>query len=131
MAKFLFRVALVALAFIFALPQIAGIRCSSDPLGAVATSLVFNGAYFGLEWVLGVIALGINIGTLGLGVAATAAIKFLASLLAPSVALVGTSQVMPRFLHVGHYFPGAVVAGLVLGGLLWVTGPLMAKKKRS
>jgi len=129
--KFLLRVALISVTMVYALPQIAGVRFTGDPLGAVATSLVFNATYFGLEWALGVVAFGINVSTLGLGVFITAGLKFFASLLAPSVALLGTSHVMPRFLHISHYFPGAVVAGLVLGGVLWLSSPLMAAKKKS
>jgi uncharacterized membrane protein YvlD (DUF360 family) len=129
--RFLLRVALVSLALSFALPHIAGVRFSGDPLAAVATSLVFNLTYFGLEWLLAVIAFGINIGTLGLGVFITAALKFVASVLAPSLALMGTSHVMPKFLHISHYFPEAVVAGLVLGGLMWVGAPEKPRSKRS
>ena len=128
MVRFLLRIALVALALNFALPAVTGVKFSGDPVGAVATSLVFNVTYFGLEWLLGVVALGINIGTLGLGVIVTSGLKFFAGLLAPSVALYGTSQVLPKFLHISHYFPGALVAGLMLGGVLWATAPGKRRK---
>ena len=128
MVRFLLRVALVALALVYAFPAVSGIKFSGDPIGALVTSLVFNVTYFGLEWLLAVVAIGVNIGTLGLGVILTSGLKFLAGLIAPSIALFGTSYVMPQFLQVSHYFPGAVVAGLVLGGILWATAA--AGKKR-
>jgi hypothetical protein len=42
-------------------------------------------------------------------------------MLAPAVALVCTAHIMPRFLDVASYYPGALVGGLALGGLLWLT----------
>src|SRR5271163_1567743 len=116
--KFLLRVCLVAVALTYALPKVSGVNFHGDALGALVTSLVFNLAFLGLEWLFGIIAFGINIGTLGLGVFITNGLKFFAGLLAPSIALLGTARLMPNFLHVADYYPDGIVAGLVLGGLL-------------
>jgi len=126
--RFVLRIALVAAAVAYALPDVSGIKFHGDAVAALATSLVFNVVFLGLEWLLGVIVLGINIGTLGLGVIITSGLKFVASLLAPSAALYGTSQLLPKFIQVSHYYPNAIVAGLVLGGLLWVTVPQNKKR---
>lgn len=121
--RFLLRITLVAAALAFFLPCVSGVNFHGDGYSAVATSLVFNVFMLAIEWLLGVLVFGINIGTLGLGVLITSAIKFVASLLTPSAALYGTAYVLPKFLQVGHYWPDAIVAGLVLGGVLWVTLP--------
>ena len=126
--KFLLRIVLVAVALAYAFPALSGVRFHGDATAAVATSLVFNVTFLGLEWLLGILVLGINIGTLGLGAVLTSGLKFVASLLAPSAALYGTAEVLPKFLHVSQYCPNAIVAGLVLGGLIWVTAP--EKKRR-
>jgi hypothetical protein len=128
MVRFILRVTLVALAMALALPYVAGIQFHGDWLGAVSTSLVFNVAFLGLEWLLGIIVFGINLGTLGLGVIITSGIKFIATLLAPSIALIGTAKLMPHFLSVSDYYPAALIAGLTLGGLLWTTSPEKKKK---
>lgn len=128
MIRFLLRIVLVAAAVYYALPDISGIRFHGDGLAAFATSLVFNIVFLGLEWVLGILVFGINIGTLGLGVIITNGLKFAANLLAPSAALYGTSWLLPKFIQVSRYYPAAIVAGLVLGGVLWVTIP-QAKKR--
>jgi uncharacterized membrane protein YvlD (DUF360 family) len=126
--RFALRIVLIAVAVAYALPLVSGVNFKGDIIGALATSLVFNLSFATLEWLLGVVVLGINIGTLGLGFIVATGIKFLASLLAPSLALFGTAQLMPRFLHITNYFPACLVSGLMLGGLLWLTMP--EKKKR-
>jgi hypothetical protein len=128
--KFLLRIALVAIAVFYALPRVSGVNFHGDFLGALATSAVFNVAFFGLEWLLGIIVFGINIGTLGLGVFITSSLRFFAGLLTPSLALLGTSKVMPGFLQVSNYWPSGIVAGLVLGGVLWATLPDAKKSKK-
>ena len=125
--RFVIRIALVAAALAYFLPDVSGVKFHGDAFSAVATSLVFNVVFFGLEWLLGILVFGINIGTLGLGVIITNGLKFVAGLLAPSAALYGTSHLLPRFLQITHYWPNAIVAGLVLGGILWATLP--QKKK--
>lgn len=129
MLKFLLRICLVALALTYALPKVSGVAFHGDVLGAIVTSVVFNIAFLGLEWLLGIIAFGINIGTLGLGVFLTNGLKLFAGLLTPSIALLGTSKIMHNFLQISNYYPDAIVAGLVLGGLLWATLP--DRKKRA
>jgi uncharacterized membrane protein YvlD (DUF360 family) len=126
--RFILRIVLVAAVFAYFLPDVSGVKFHGDVFSAVATSLVFNIVFIGLEWLLGIIVLGINIGTLGLGVLITNGLKFAASLLAPSAALYGTSHLLPKFLQIAHYWPNAIVAGLVLGGVLWVTIPQGKKK---
>jgi len=129
MLKFLIRTTLVMAAFIYALPMVAGIAFHGDWGGALASSVVFNLVLLGLEWVLGIMVFGINIGTLGLGVFITNGLRWLSGLLLPSLALFGTGLVMPQFVHISNYFPTAIVGGLLLGGLLWAGLP--AKKKGS
>jgi hypothetical protein len=129
MIKFILRIALVAAALTYALPRVSGVDFHGDFLGALATSLIFNVAFFGLEWLLGVLVFGINIGTLGLGVFITSTLRFFAGLLTPSLALLGTSKLMPGFLQLSNYWPSSIVAGLVLGGVLWATLPEAKKKK--
>ncbi len=126
--RIVLRVALVATALSLFVPNVSGITFHGDAVSAVATSVVFNLLLLSLEWVLGIVVFGINIGTLGLGVLLTSSLKFVASLLSPSVALYGTAWLLPKFLQITHYWPNAVVAGLVVGGVLWVTIP--ASKKR-
>lgn len=126
--RFIIRIALVAAALTYFLPDVAGVKFHGDAYSAVATSLVFNVVFFGLEWLLGILVFGINIGTLGLGVIITNGIKFVAGLLAPSAALYGTSHLLPRFLQISNYWPNSIVAGLVLGGVLWATIPQGKKK---
>lgn len=94
-----------------------------DFCGALMASVVFNAVFWGLECILAVIKFGINVGTLGLGTFLTSSVKFFAALLSPALALVGTAQVLPGYLQIGNYFPGAVCAGLVLGGTMWVSMP--------
>ena len=130
MIKFLLRIALVAVAITYALPRVSGVDFHGDAMGALATSLVFNVAFFGLEWLLGVIVFGINVSTLGLGVFITSSLRFFAGLLTPSFALFGTSKLMPGFLQVSNYWPNTIVAGLVLGGILWATLPEAKKTKK-
>ncbi|MBY0359589.1 MAG: phage holin family protein [Candidatus Obscuribacterales bacterium] len=125
--RMLVRVTLVTAALIYILPTIAGVHVKGDIWGALAASLVFNLVFWALECLLAVIVLGINIGTLGLGLFITGAVKLVAAALSPSLALMGTAQVLPGYIHIGNYFPGAVSAGLVLGGLLWASLP---NKKR-
>jgi hypothetical protein len=120
---------LVMAAMVYALPKVAGIDFHGDWGGALASSLVFNLVFLGLEWVLGILVFGINIGTLGLGLFITNALRWLSGLLLPSFALFGTCQVMPQFVHVTNYFPSAIIGGLILGGLLWAGLP--TKKKGS
>lgn len=127
MIRFVLRTILIALAVSFALPMIAGVHVHGDWIGALVTALIFNLCFLGLEWLLGALVFGINISTLGLGAILTNGIKFFANMLAPAVALVGTAHIMPRFLDVTSYYPGALVGGLALGGLLWVT--ISDKKK--
>jgi hypothetical protein len=121
--KFLLRIGLVAAALTYALPKVSGVSFHGDTTAALATALVFNVAFFGLEWLLGIIVFGINVGTLGLGVLITNSLKFFAGLITPSLALLGTSRLMPSFLQISDFFPSAVVAGLILGGILWSTLP--------
>ena len=126
--RFLLRVTLVALAMSLALPYVSGIKFHGDWLGALSTSLVFNIAFIGLEWLLGIIIFGVNVGTLGLGLILTSGFKFIATLLSPSVALMGTAKLMPHFLTITDYYPAAFIAGLTLGGLLWATAQDKKKK---
>lgn len=122
------RVALVALALLYVLPGVAGVSLHGDLWGALMASLVFNAVFRGIECLLKVIVFGINVGTLG--VFLTASLKFLAALLSPSIALIGTSMVLPGYLHIGNYFPGAICAGLALGGTLWVSLPATRQASR-
>lgn len=122
MTQVVLRVVLVALALMYVLPAVAGIKIHTEFTGALVASLVFNAVFWGLECLLKVIVFGINVGTLGLGVFLTSFLKFAAALLAPSIALVGTAQVLPGYLQIGS-FPGALCAGLALGGTLWVSLP--------
>lgn len=128
MFRFLLRIALVALAVAYVLPAVSGVTFHGDAVSAVATSLVFNVVFVGLEWLLGILVFGINIGTLGLGVIFTTGLKFVANLLAPSAALYGTSHLLPKFLQINDFYPNALVGGLVLGGLLWVAIPKSKKR---
>ncbi len=128
LVRFIVRIGLVAAAVAFLLPDVSGVKFHGDAFSAVATALVFNIVFVGLEWLLGILVFGINIGTLGLGVLITNGIKFLAGLLAPSAALYGTAQLLPKFLQISHYWPNAIVAGLILGGVLWATIPQPKKK---
>lgn len=127
LVRFITRVALVSLALWFLTPYIAGVKFHGNIWGALLVSLIFNAAFWGLECLLAVVVIGINIGTLGLGAFLTGMIKFIAALITPSVALIGVSQLMPGALHFTNYFPGAVVYGLMLGGLLWASLPEKAK----
>lgn len=124
------RVGLVTAALLYILPTIAGVRVQGDIWGALLASVVFNAVFWGLECLLAVVVLGINIGTLGLGAFITGALKFIAAMLSPSVALMGTAQVLPGYIQFGNYFPGAVSAGLVLGGLLWASLPSRKREKK-
>jgi hypothetical protein len=105
------------------MPYISGIKFHGDIWGALTLSVVFNAVFFGLECILAVLVFGINIGTLGLGMILTGSIKFIAAMLSPSLALYGTAKMLPGLLHITDYFPGALVAGLMLGGLLWASIP--------
>jgi hypothetical protein len=108
-------------------PYIAGVKFQGNLLLALFASLIFNLVFWALECLLAVVVFGINIGTLGLGAFLTGALKSLATLFAPSLALFGASRILPQALHIHNYFPGAVVYGLVLGGLLWASIPEKSK----
>ena len=129
-ARILLRATLVTFALMYVLPNVGGIRVHGDLWGALLGSLVFNAVFWGLECLLAVVKFGINVGTLGFGVFMTAALKFLAALLSPALALVGTAQVLPGYLQIGSYFPGALCAGLVLGGTMWVSLPAIKSPKK-
>jgi hypothetical protein len=129
--KLITRVVLVAIAFAYMTPYITGVHFQGNFWLALAASVIFNLAFWGLECLLAVIVFGVNIGTLGLGAFLTGSLKFFAALITPSLALLGASQLLPQALHVQNYFPGAVVYGLFLGGLLWASVPEKAKSKKS
>ena len=120
---------LTTLALMYAFPYITGIRFQGDWWAALLAAAVFNVAFLGLECLLAVCVLGINISTLGLGALITGAIKFVAALVSPSLALVGTAKVLPGLFFVGNSYQSLMVAGLVLGGLLWAAVP--DKKKQA
>jgi len=122
-------VGLVALALWYISPHVTGVKFHGDIWGVLLASVIFNAAFWGLECLLAVIVFGINIGTLGLGAMITGSLKFAAALLSPTVALLGTSQIVPNCLQISSYFPGALMFGLMLGGLLWASVP--EKKKTS
>lgn len=124
------RIALVTLAFMYVTPYIAGVKFEGDWLGALGASVLFNAAFWGIECLFGVIVFGINIGTLGLGAFLTGAIKFVAALLSPSLALCGVEQVMPHVVNCGNYWPNTLVFGFTLGGLLWASLPEKKKKAK-
>lgn len=126
--KLLARVALVALTLCYVMPHLQGLKFRGDFWAALMTSTVFNLALWGLECLLAVVVFGINISTLGLGAFLAAGVKFIALLTAPSFALIGTAEVLPKFLNIPQYFPGAFVGGLVIGGLLWA---LQVENKKS
>lgn len=128
MLKFLIRISLVMAALMWALPKVSGINFHGDLGGALATSLIFNVSLLSLEWLLGILVFSINISTLGLGFFITTAIRWVAGLLVPSLALFGTHKIMPQFLQMSNYFPDAIVGGLLLGGLLWVSLPGKSKR---
>lgn len=128
--RFLLRVALVTGALVYLLPHIGGIKIHGDLWGALLAALVFNAVFWGLECLLAVIAIGVNIGTLGLGAFITGSIKFLAALLSPSLALIGTAKIVPGYLVIGNYMPGALCGGLLLGGLLWVSLPAKKRERK-
>jgi uncharacterized membrane protein YvlD (DUF360 family) len=123
------RVALTTLALMYAFPHISGIGFHGDWMAALMAASVFNLVFFGLECLLTVIVLGINISTLGLGALITGGIKFVAAILAPSLALAGTAKVLPNMFQVTNWYQGLLVAGLVLGGLLFAAVP--EKKKQA
>lgn len=129
--RFITRVTLVTLAFIYLTPFIAGVKFSGNIWAALLASLVFNAAFWGLECLLAVIVFGINIGTLGLGAFLTGSIKFFAALLTPSLALFGASQIFPHAIRITNFYPNAIVYGFVLGGLLWASIPEKAKEKKA
>lgn len=123
------RVALTTLALMYAFPCITGISFHGDWLAALLASAVFNAAFFALELLLGAVVLGINISTLGLGVFITGALKFIAAILSPTVALIGTAKILPGLFRVADSAQGLLVAGLVLGGVLWASAPEGKKKQ--
>lgn len=130
MSQIILRVLLVAAALEYVLPVVSGVSIHKDLTGVLIASLVFNAIFWSLECLLKVIVFGINVGTLGLGAFLTSSLKFLAALLCPSLALIGTAQVLPQSLHIGSYFPGALCAGLALGGTLRVALPAKASRQK-
>lgn len=123
LVKLLVRIALVTLAFMYISPYVAGVKFHGDWVGALEASLLFNAAFWGLECLLSVIVFGINIGTLGLGAFITGGLKFAAALMTPALALLGVAKLMPQAIDIGKFFPGAVVYGFMLGGVLWASIP--------
>lgn len=128
MARYFLRVVLVAYALAFLIPKIAGITFKGDWLAAFSSSLVFTTVFTAIEWVLGVLVFGINVGTLGIGMIITSGLKFLVGLLAPTAALYGTAQLMPQFIGLSDFTPSLLAGGLLLGGLLFATTSGKAKK---
>jgi hypothetical protein len=123
LVRLLTRIVLVTLAFIYVTPYITGVKFHGDWAGALLASLAFNAAFFGLEFLLSVIVFSINIGTLGLGAFISGSIQFVAALLSPSLALFGVSKVLPQNVHILSLFPGALIYGFMLGGVLWASLP--------
>lgn len=123
LVRLLARIVLVTLAFIYISPYISGVKFHGDWLGALLASLAFNAAFFGLEFLLSVIVFSINITTLGLGAFITGTLQFVAALLSPSLALFGVSKVLPQHVHIISLWPGALVYGFMLGGVLWASLP--------
>ena len=128
MTRFLLRVVLIALALAFLIPTIGGISFKGDWLAALSSSLVFTTVFTAIEWLLGVVVFGINVGTLGIGVIITSGLKFLVNLLAPTAALYGTAKLMPQFIGLKELTPSLLAGGLLLGGLLFATTSGKAKK---
>lgn len=128
--KLALRIVLTTLALVYAFPCLTGVRFTGDWLEAVLAAGVFNLAFFGLECLLTVVVVGINISTLGLGGLITGGLRFAASILSPAIALVGTAKILPGMFQVSvsHSYQALFVAGLVLGGVLWASGP---EKKKS
>jgi hypothetical protein len=117
--KFLFRVVLVGMALVYALPQIEGVKFFTELIPTIITSVVFNLLFLALEWLLDVIVIGINISTLSIGVIFARLLEFVALVLAPAVALYGCAKFLPGYLQVNSFYPSSIVAGLVLGGVLF------------
>ncbi|MBX9879675.1 MAG: hypothetical protein K2Y22_14550 [Candidatus Obscuribacterales bacterium] len=128
MTRFLLRVVLVAYALAFLIPTVAGITFKGDWLAAFSSSLVFTTVFTAIEWLLGVLVFGINVGTLGIGMIITSGLKFVVNLLAPSAALYGTAKLMPQFIRLEDFTPSLFAAGLLLGGLLFATANAKSKK---
>lgn len=128
MVRFLLRVVMVALALAFLVPMVSGITFHGDWLAAVSSSLVFTTVFTAIEWLLGILVFGINIGTLGIGVIITSGLRFVVNLLAPSAALYGTAKLMPQFIGLNELAPSLLAGGLLLGGLLFATTGGKGKK---
>lgn len=126
--RIVLRVFLVAIALAYVLPHVSGLSFRGEWWAAFAASAVFNLVFWGLECLLAVVVVGVNIGTLGLGGVIAASLKFVATILSPVVALVSTSQMLPGCLKIVSYFPGALSGGLILGGLIWSCMPQKASK---
>ena len=128
MVRFLLRVVMVSLALAFLVPMVSGITFKGDWLAAVSSSLVFTTVFTAIEWLLGILVFGINIGTLGIGVIITNGLRFVVNLLAPSAALYGTAKLMPQFIGLNELAPSLLAGGLLLGGLLFATTGGKGKK---
>jgi uncharacterized membrane protein YvlD (DUF360 family) len=127
--KLVLRFVLVTAAFLYVTPYITGVKFHGDIGGALIASLIFNAVFFGFELLMGCLVFGINITTLGLGKFISSSVSFLLAFFAPSLALFGLSKVMPNLVHIGSYYPGAIVYGLMLAGIIWASQPEHTKSK--
>jgi len=113
MGRFLIRILLSALAFIYILPMIGGIQFHGGLVAAIGMAL-----FFGIVvWLVDVVAIAlsavITVGTLGLALLWLIPLWLLGFWILPAVALRLLSDFMPSYLSVTGWIP-AILGSLVL-----------------
>ena len=130
MLRFLIRVALKALAFIYLLPMIGGIHFHGSFVTAIGLAIVFSIMLWLVE--LGAVALAtwFTITTFGLALLILIPAYLLGFWLLPAFALKLAADFMPQYLSVAGWGP-AVLGGLLLLVISMVTGGMTDLMKAS
>lgn len=129
--RFLIRLALKALAFIYILPMIAGIQFHGGFLAALGLALLFSLLLWGVEIAAMAVSAYMTVTTLGLALLVLIPLWILGFWLLPAFALKLVADFMPQYLSVASWTP-AVLGGLLMMVVSMVTGGLTdAMKSRN
>jgi uncharacterized membrane protein YvlD (DUF360 family) len=128
--RFLIRVILKALAFIYLLPMIGGIAFHGSFVAAIGLAILFSIMLWLVE--LGAVALAtyFTITTFGLALLVLIPLYLLGFWLLPAFALKLVADFMPQYLAVAGWGP-AVLGGLVMLVISMVTGGITDLMKAS
>lgn len=126
--RFLLKLALTALCFLFVLPQIHGISFHGGFGAAFVVSIVFGLMLWLVDMLAVTITAMITIGSLGFALLWLIPLWILGFWLLPAVALRLVADALPQYLTITGWLP-AIIAGLLMMIIGGITSALLKKKK--